>query len=772
MKKLLKFSLYGLLGLIALLAILVGVIAATFNPNDYKPLIVKLVQEKKQRTLHIDGDIKLTFWPKIGADLGKISISEHKNEKQFAGVNGLKVSLAVMPLLQKQVVVDTIYVDGATANIVRYKDGSTNFDDLLSKEEEDESQPIKFDVDGVNVSNSSVSLTDEQAGASYSISQFNLKTGHVALKTPFDLATDFVAKASNPKVNANIKVKGNFMADPEAKHFVAKGLDANINGDLATISKADIRLTGDVDAKPENMELLVDGLKLVVSGNLEGAKLNAEIAAPKLVVQKDVVSGKEAQINISQEKGSDSLKAKLMLADIKGSPSKLESSGITGDVSMKQGSRSVESKFASPFSGNLEKLIFDLPKLAGSVDVKDPAIPNGGMKADFNFNVHADVKAQNINTDFNIAVDESKLKGTVAVAGFSQPAINLNLDIDKLDADKYITKSPAKPASESKPADPNAPIDLSGLKVINAKGDLHVGWLKVANIKTTDVRVKFDANKGLIEMPTLAAKLYDGSMNGSLKLDARSTPNIAFKQNMAGIAIGPLLTDAINNDMLSGKGTLNVDITTQGNTVGALKKALNGTAGVNLADGAVKGIDIAGTLRGVKDKLNVLKSESKVEGDKSKKTDFSEMVATFQIKNGVAHNEDLSMKAPLFRITGNGDIDIANETLNYLAKPTVVATLKGQGGGDLDGLNGLTVPVKLTGTFAKPSYAIDFASMGAALAQKKVMDSVSNIKGGDALKSLLGGKKTENTSGTTAPAQKPATPEDKAKQKLNKLLGL
>jgi len=894
MKKLIKYTLFGLGGVLILLVIVVAVVAATFNPNDYKPLVVKLVQEKKQRTLHIDGDIKLAFWPKIGADLGKVSLSEHKGDKEFASINSAKVSLALLPLLKKQLVVDTIYVDGVSANIVRFKDGTTNFDDLISKDEE-ESEQIKFDVDGVNVTNSAVNFTDEKTGATYGLSKFNLKTGHVALKEPFDLETDFVLVASQPKANAAAKIKGNFMADPEDKHFVVKGLDALISGDLATLTKADIKLSGDVDAKPETMELLVDSLKLAIAGNLNGAKLDAELAAPKLVVQKDEVSGKEAKLSFKQEKGKDVITANLVLADIKGSPKAVQSSGISGEFSAKQGEHNIEGKFSSPFSGNLEQLIFDLPKLAGSLDVKDPALPNGAMKGDFALKLHADIKQEQINSDFNLGIDNTKLNGDVSVASFSKPNIKFNLnadkldlnkllgtpkpaaseskaaaadkptdlsalkdlllqgnvnigsiiydkyrlsglslavkadgeqltvrpfavklddaqikggfgisrfakpiyhfdlDIDKLDADRYITKTEAKAGQPQTKSDPNAPVDLSALKKVNADGELRIGWLKLANVKSTNVRIKLQADDGVAQLAPFSANLYDGAMTGSLKVDARATPSITLKQSMTNIAIGPLLVDAINNDMLSGKGNLNVDVTTQGATVGALKKALGGTAAVNLADGAVKGIDIAGTLRGAKDKLNVLKSQTKVEGDKSKKTDFSEMVASFNIKNGVAHNEDLSMKAPLFRITGNGDIDIANETLNYTAKPTVVASLKGQGGAGLDELNGLTIPVKLTGTFAKPEYAIDFAALATALAQKKLLDgvggtkgeAVKNLMGGnkeEAIKSLLGGKKqqqtapADTTSGAAptqpAPEKKPETAEDKAKKKLNKLLGL
>ncbi len=889
MKKILKYGAFTLVGLIVLVLIVVGVIAATFNPNDYKPQVVKLVQDKKQRTLNIEGDIKLAFWPKIGADLGKISISEHKSDKEFASVEGLKVSLALLPLLRKELIVDTIYIDGARANIVRYEDGTTNYDDLLS-EDESESEQIRFDVDGIIVTNSAVNYTDMQAGNEIQLSKFNLKTGHVALAHPFDLATDFELAMTQPALKLAANVKGNFMADPDAKHFVAKVLDANVRGDLAGGKDVVIKLSGDVDAKPENTELLVDSLKLAMTGNFDGAKVAVDFAAPKLVVLKDEVSGKEAKLSLSQEKGSDTIKANMVLADIKGSPKALQSSGISGDISAKQGARTVQGKFSSPFSGNIEQLIFELPKLAGNLDVKDPALPNGAMKGDFALKLYADVKQEQVKSDFNLAIDNTKLNGDVAVASFSKPNIKFNLnadtldlnkllgkpsvqpakassasskpadlsalknllmegkvtigsviydkyrlsginlgvkadgerlnvspfsvkfddtqikgsfgisrfakpiyhfdvDVDKLDADRYITKTEGKePAAK---ADPNAPIDLSALKDINADGELRIGWLKLANVKSTNVRIKLKAEDGVAQLAPFSANLYEGAMNGTLNVDARSTPVIAFKQSMTGIAIGPLLVDAINNDMLSGKGTLNVDVNTSGATVGALKKSLNGTAGLNLADGAVKGIDIAGTIRGYKEKLSSLKGQTNVEGDKTQKTDFSEMIATFNIKNGVARNDDLSMKAPLFRIAGSGDIDIANETINYLAKPTIVKSLAGQGGAGLDELSGLTIPVKLTGTFAQPKYALDFAGIATALAQKKVMDKVGGTKGeavqklmgGDTaggLEGLLGGNKKKEAApvneGETATEpkpveEKPATVEDKAKKKLDKLLG-
>ncbi len=1075
MNKLIKYALYGILGIILLVLMVVGYFAATFNPNDYKDEIIKLVKDKKERTLHIDGDIKLTYWPKIGADLGKLSISEHQSEAEFASVNSVKVALAVMPLLKKELVVDTVYIDGAKANVVKNKDGKFNFDDLLSKEE----SKIKFDVQGVNISNSEVRYTDEATDAKYNITKFNMKSGHIALAEPVDLDTNFTLTANKPETAANVNLKGNFLVDPKTKHFKVKGLDSHIVGDLLGGTGMDIVASGDVDAKPEQKEFLVGGLKLVASGTFSGAKQSIDLSAPALTIEKDEVSSKKVTVTLGQEKAGDVFKANMVLADMKGSTKALQSSGITGDLSAVQGKRTVTGTFSSPFNGNIQDLIFDIPKLAGNLDIKDPSLPNGGVKGTFNLGAHTDIKKELANSQFNLVLADTNLKGNVDVAGFKKQNIKFNLSADKLDLNKLMGKSSSSAKSSGKPADMSAlknmtldgklnigslvydkyrvsglnvgikadgdklalsglnvkvddsqikgnigishfakplytfdldvdtvnfdkytspapakaepakpldlsalkainadgsirignlkygktkasnvniklnadgeklnlnplsakvddsqikgsfaitqlshpkflfdldvdqldanrymaaksdkpaaesgggmtglktfladgdlrigslkydkynisnlkaglkadgqklslnpliakvddsqinanlgisnfnnpaynfdikidkldadkyitksngakntgdtPLDLSALKKLNATGEAKIGWLKLANVKTENVNLGLKAGEGIATLSPFAANLYNGSMSGTLRVDARATPSIAFKQSMKNVSVGPLMVDAIKNDMLSGNGTVNVDVTTQGSTVGALKKGLMGNATLNLANGALKGVDIAGSIRELKNKVNILGTKETA-ADKNKKTDFSELTATFDIKNGVAHNEDLAMKAPALRLAkgdSHGDIDIGNEKINYLAKPTIVKSLKGEGGAELDSLSGIAIPVKISGTFADPKYGMDFAAVGSALAQSKLLDKVGGGKGA-AVKELLGGDKVEGlkgllgkkkpvdpnapaaapaADGTTAapaaPAEQPKSVEDKAKDKLKKML--
>ena len=131
----------------------------------------------------------------------------------------------------------------------------------------------------------------------------------------------------------------------------------------------------------------------------------------------------------------------------------------------------------------------------------------------------------------------------------------------------------------------------------------------------------------------------------------------------------------------------------------------------------------------------------------------------------------------------------ANETINYFAKPTIVKSLKGQGGAELDELSGIAIPLKITGSFADPKYGMDFAAIGSALAQSKLLDKVGGEKGA-AVKELIGGDKVEGLKGLlgkkkpaetapadgavapaeAAPAEPPKSVEDLAKEKAEKKL--
>ena len=332
---------------------------------------------------------------------------------------------------------------------------------------------------------------------------------------------------------------------------------------------------------------------------------------------------------------------------------------------------------------------------------------------------------------------DSSIKAQIEIAGFAAPAIRFDVEADQIDLDRYLPQ-PApgggKPGGDHKQAAAKeTPIDLTGLRSLHADGKLKIGAFKANNVRASDVRMDLKAQGGHVDINPLNATFYQGALASHIAINAApAVPTFAVKHNMNGISIGPFLKDLANNDMLEGKGNVTVDVTTQGNTFGAIKRALNGTAALNLADGAVKGIDIAGSIRDAKAKLGALRGEQAQAADKSQKTDFSELTATFAIKNGVAHNNDLSLKSPLLRVGGEGDVNIGEDAINYLVKASIVGTSKGQGGRETDELHGLTVPVRVAGPLAAPSYKLDFNAMATDTAKQKVMDELQKRLGGGA----------------------------------------
>jgi AsmA protein len=168
--------------------------------------------------------------------------------------------------------------------------------------------------------------------------------------------------------------------------------------------------------------------------------------------------------------------------------------------------------------------------------------------------------------------------------------------------------------------------------------------------------------------------------------------------------------------------------------VSALKKALGGSASLKLANGALKGIDIAGSIRNAKARLGALRGEHDQAADSTQKTDFSELTATFKIAKGVARNNDLSLKSPLLRVGGEGEVNIGEDRLNYLVKASIVGTSKGQGGRDTEELSGITVPVRVAGPLEKPSYKLDFGKAATTSAKQRLSDELQKRLGGGAAK--------------------------------------
>ena len=722
--KVLKYVLIVVAAVAVLAGGFIAYIAATFDPNAYKPQIIRLVKEKKQRTLTLDGDIKLAFWPSLGADLGKLSLSEFKSDKEFAAIESARVSLALVPLLSKQLVVSEVTIKGVRANVVRFKDGRTNIDDLLAKDERKQEQ-VKFDIDHVAIENAALNFRDEAKGAQYALSKVNLKTGRIANGVPTKVALSFVTQGNQPKHSLTTDLKTRLTFDLDKQVYALEDLGLEAKGQVADIDKLAAKVAGNITARLKTGEFSADKLSVALTGASGKDNFDVRLDAPKLNFTAEKARGDKVTVvaKITSPQGTTGVN--LTLPGIEGTAKAFQSGAMTLDLDMKRGELTVKSKLSSPVSGNFQAQQVSLPRLVASISASGPNLPGKSLSGEFAGSASADAVKQNVQANLAGKLGDSNIKAKLGVAGFTPPGINFDIDIDRLDIDRYMPQPSAAGKSAAGQKQPEKPFDLSGLKNLRANGTLRIGALKASGVKASNVRLDIKASGGRVDVSPLAANLYQGTLAGALAINAApATPAFAVKQNLNGISIGPLLKDLADKDMLEGRGNVALDVTTQGNTVTALKKALNGHAAVKLANGALKGIDIAGSIRNAKARLGTLRGEQTQQSDARQQTDFSELAATFNIKNGVAHNSDLSMKSPLLRVGGEGDINSGGDSLDYLVKASIVGTVKGQGGQEVGDLRGVTVPVHVSGPLTAPSYKLDFSAMATEAVKQKAEEAV------------------------------------------------
>ncbi len=278
----------------------------------------------------------------------------------------------------------------------------------------------------------------------------------------------------------------------------------------------------------------------------------------------------------------------------------------------------------------------------------------------------------------------------------------------------------------------DAKIDFSGLRSVNARLALSLQRLVYQQIKAGPVTIQATIAGGKLnaQIPTL--KLYDGGGSAAIAVDASGkVPAQAVRLSLANLDAYSFLKDTASFESIDGTASIALDLTMNGASQRAIVQALAGTAKFEFTDGAIRGINIAKSVRSLSTGILAGWQESAEE-----KTDFAALGASFKIARGQAQTADLHLQGPLVRMAGAGIVDLPSRALKFRVDPQVVASLEGQGGkADLAGLG---VPVIIAGPWARPSIYPDIEGIlqnpQAAYEQlNKLTGGLVALKGGGAL---------------------------------------
>lgn len=707
--KAIKYVLYGIGG-IALLAVLgVGAALVIVDGGFVKSRLERMMKEKN-RTLVIEGTPALKLFPVAGITLGKTTLSEPGSDKLFVALDSAEVAVRVMPLMSGEAAVEVLKVAGLKANVVKGKDGRMNFADLAGdgkggtqgtdKAGRDEHRdPPKLRISEINVERMDLSYRDEATGQEARVSDFNFRTGRLDGGAP-------------GPVSLSARITG-------------KKPDMDLTAKMAGALRFDIG----------RQEIAFDGFSFSAKGKVDQDTLAAEFAAPKVEITPAKASGAEVKGSVQVRGPQRNANVVFRVEGIQGSAQDLSLAAVALDIDASASGNSIKGKVSTPVKGNLKARVWELPKIVANLTFAGPAIPQKTVTLPIQAAAKADLGKQDASLELSTKFDESTIKAKLGTTKFEPLAATFDVNIDKLNLDRYI---PAESKDVKKGDDR---IDLSPLKGKTVSGKIAIGDLTAKRVKLQNVKAEVKLAGGKLEISPHSANLYGGTVAGAITADANGN-RIAVKENLQGVALGPLLRDAAQKDVMDGKGNVSVDVQTAGGTVPALKKALAGAVKLEVKDGAIKGINLADSARNLKAAMGAKQTKA----DPTQKTDFSEMSASFAIKSGVARNDDLKAASPFVRLGGAGNLDIGNNTIDYLAKATLAATTKGQGGRDVRDLTGVTIPVKLTGALDRPDWNVDYTALlgapGGALgkAAGSVTETVKKSTGGvgDKIKGLFG----------------------------------
>ena len=735
-----------------------------------KDNVVARVEKQTGRRLSLTGDIGLSVFPWLGIDLGAASLGNAPGFEDKPFLQSQKLQLRLLPLLKKQLELDTVVIEGLVLNLYRNQSGKTNWEDLIPKDTPGERKgaPLalaSLAVAGVKLADAEVHWEDRQQNTHYALRDLDLETGAFSMDKPIplDLAFDLDAPAAG--VNGRFSLNSQAKLNLEAQQYQLAPLDlqAHLKGRAIPEGRIDLALslTGEADLKNQTAALT----GLVLKGM--GAEAKGEVHAREILGGAPVLEGNLALqaanlaplLKTLQQK-SFPVEARNLLLDARFSgstqniavaPLNLKAALAGGPLSKKpadvtlatQGQLNLDKEtlvlnslalqglgldfkgtlragevFSAPkVNGNLQLAPFNLRNLLSELEQKVPMTADPEtltqVAAEAAFSSSGNRLAL---TALNLSLDDSKIQGQLSVENFAKPAIKFDLDVDAIDLDRYLP--PPKKGDKPKAATPGAAVGAAAtlpvdtLRALNLKGRLRAGRLKIAQAKLNNITVQMDARRGSLKLiPT--AQLYQGKYAGNIALDARGgQPRLNLNESLTGIQVGPLLQDLTGKAKLSGRGNFKAQLNAIGGNTEAIKKTLSGQGQLTFRDGAVKGVNLGRLIR--KAKTGFI---GPAEGELQ--TDFSELTGTFKIHQGVIHNDDLKAKSPLLRVGGEGSVNLVRERIDYTLDTAIVETSKGQGGKELEDLKGLTVPIRVTGTLDEPKFAPDFTAIAKAQAQEK-----------------------------------------------------
>ena len=247
-KKMIKISIISIISIIVIISLLLIILVNFVNPNQFKPAIVKSVDITTGRHLLLDGNISWKIYPRIGLNINKFSLSNPVGftQQNFISGNSMYVSVDLWPLLNKNIIVNNITIDGLNLELIK-QHGMNNWTFNSSQ-----SEPSAIE-----------SNTSSPSPLSLELNHFSLTNANIKYS---DLDKNIYKKLENFKFIVDTEFGGTIKFDQLLDKLELHKVNINFNDDLNGKINLDVvnlnnpSYSGDISTNQFSLNKMVDSL--------------------------------------------------------------------------------------------------------------------------------------------------------------------------------------------------------------------------------------------------------------------------------------------------------------------------------------------------------------------------------------------------------------------------------------------------------------------------------------------------------------------------------
>ena len=328
----------------------------------------------------------------------------------------------------------------------------------------------------------------------------------------------------------------------------------------------------------------------------------------------------------------------------------------------------------------LERFGRDVPPTA------DPAVlGEAALSANISFGANRAEFAS-----LRMRLDDTNITGRVEVAGFADPQYAFELDMDRINLDRYLPPVSEAPAA---PGEEDQAFDTATLADLNLAGRVSAGELQVSGLSLAGFSTDIDLAEGLGRIEPLEARLYGGEFSGGGELDVRAGgPLVSLQGSVYDVDLEGLLT-ALSGEpaRTSGTGIFDVELTGIGDNLDEVLSTATGSIEFALRDGALQGFNLDHALCDVYNRLGNYPRPAPATANT---TPYSLMRGTAQVRDGIAQTTDLLGNVTTIEVSGRGRVDLVTYGIDFDVDAEMTAAIPIPGCETLDGLVGEKIPVR------------------------------------------------------------------------------